>query len=369
MKLKETDYPLRGLVIYNNHIKNLLDIESVFKMKITIYDVAKKAGVSTATVSKIINNKGSISEKTKQKVLEVMEELQYQPSMIASALKGKSTYTIGLLIPDLSNPIFAEYAKYIEERGQELGFSVIMCNTDANPDKEQKYITLLKQKQVDGIIVAARFRNVTLLKNLIKEKFPLAIIAKDLPTLPIDSVTVDDFLGGYQVTEYLLSLGHKKIGVIAEGDKSSEERIKGYIQALLDVGIQPAEELIMICDHPTREYAKKYAGILLDKEKDMSAIFGCNDLLAIGAMQAARERGLRIPDDLSVIGFDNTDLSTIVIPSLTTVQQPLRDIGHHVVDLLTEQINGTSRTTHRVVLLPELVIRQTTKQVENITIE
>jgi DNA-binding LacI/PurR family transcriptional regulator len=168
-------------------------------MKITIYDVAKKAGVSTATVSKIINNTGSISEKTKLKVQKVMDQLQYQPSIIASALKGKSTHTIGLLITDLSNPIFAEYAKYIAERGQQLGFSVIMCNTDTHPDKEMEYVALLKQKQVDGIIVAARFKNIKLLKELIKEKFPIAVIAQDLPTLPIDSVTVDDYLGGYQV--------------------------------------------------------------------------------------------------------------------------------------------------------------------------
>ncbi|GKU82718.1 LacI family DNA-binding transcriptional regulator [Niallia sp. NCCP-28] len=334
-------------------------------MKITIYDVAKKAGVSTATVSKIINNKGSISEKTKLKVQKVMDELQYQPSMIASALKGKSTYTIGLLIPDLSNPIFAEYAKYIEERGQELGFSLMICNTDANPDKELKYISLLKQKQVDGIIVAARFKNIKLLRDLIKEGFPLALIARDLPALPIDSVTVDDYLGGYQVTEYLLSLGHKNIGVVAEGDRSSKERIKGYQQALIDAGLTIDKNLTVVCDHPTREYAKFHAGSLLDLEKRPSAIFGCNDSLAIGVMQAAHERGLIIPNDLSVIGFDNTELSQVVVPSLSTVQQPLKDIGHHVVDLLTRKIEGKSKMTHRVVLLPDIIIRQSTMQIEN----
>lgn len=335
-------------------------------MKITIYDVAKKAGVSTATVSKIINNTGSISEKTKLKVQKVMDELQYQPSMIASALKRKSTHTIGLLIPDLSNPIFAEYAKYIEERGQELGFSVIMCNTDSDPDKELRYISLLKQKQVDGIIVAARFKNLKLLKELIKEKFPLALIAQDLPALPIDSVTVDDYLGGYQVTEYLLSLGHRNIGVVAEGDKSSKERIRGYQQALIDAGLTADENLIVVCDQPTREYARLNAERLLDLEKRPSAIFGCNDLLAIGVMQAAHDRGLVIPNDLSIIGFDNTELSEVVVPSLTTVQQPLKDIGHHVVDLLTQKIEGKSKTTHRVVLLPDLVIRQSTAQVEKV---
>jgi DNA-binding LacI/PurR family transcriptional regulator len=338
----------------------------VIKMKVTIYDVAKKAGVSTATVSKIINNKGSISEKTRLKVLEVMDQLQYKPNMIASALKGKSTHTIGLLIPDLSNPIFAEYAKYIEERAQELGFSVIICNTDTNPDRERKYITLLKQKQVDGIIIVARFKNIKLLKELIKEKFPLATIAQDLPTLPIDSVTVDDYLGGYQVTDYLLSLGHRKIAIIAERDRSSQERIKGYRQALVDTGLKIDEDLIVVCDQATRECARINTLGLLDKEKRLSAIFGCNDLLAVGVMQAARERGLTIPKDLSVIGFDNTHLSEIVSPSLTTVQQPLRDIGYHVVDLLTQKIEGNSRAIQRIVLLPELVIRQSTTQMKNI---
>lgn len=341
-------------------------MKECLKMSITIYDVAKKAGVSTATVSKIINNTGSISERTKKKVQAVMKELQYQPSLIATALNGKCTYTIGLLIPDLANPIFAEYARCIEDRAQELGFNIIMCSTDTDIEREAKYVSLLKQKCVDGFIIAAKFENVKLLKDLIKnDKIPVALIAaQDVSELPVDSVTVDDYLGGYQVTEYLLSLGHKRIGFIAEEARSSKERIRGYKQAIIEAGVEYDESLILVCKpKPTMGYAEVAAKKLLELPGRPTAIFGANDSLAIGAIWAARKHGLTIPKDLSVIGFDNTVMSQIMEPPLSTVQQPIQEIGRQVVDLLTQKIERKRKLTQRVVLLPELVIRQSTMKI------
>ncbi|MFC4767118.1 LacI family DNA-binding transcriptional regulator [Effusibacillus consociatus] len=332
-------------------------------MKPTIYDVAKAAGVSIATVSKVINNTGRISEETKKKVLDVMEELRYQPSVVASALTGKRTYTIGLLIPDLANPFFAEIARSVEDRGQELGFSVVMCSTDNDSKKEAKYISLLKQKSVDGIVLAAGFQNDTVLKELVQEKFPLALIAREIPELAIDSVVLDDFLGGYQVTEHLLSLGHRRIAVLAEKARSSKERIRGYRHALQNAGIEFDQSLILASE-ATVEKGYRNTVQLLDSSDPPTAIFATNDLLAIGVIQAGRERGIGVPDDLSVVGFDNTILAAIVDPPLTTVAQPIHEMGRQVMDILIQRIEDEKKMKQRVVLLPELVIRKSTKPLQ-----
>jgi len=331
-------------------------------MKPTIYDVAREAGVSIATVSKVINETGRISDKTRNKVLQIMRKLDYQPSVVASALTGKSTYTIGLLIPDLANPFFAEVARSVEDRGHELGFNLVMCSTDNNPQKEAQYISLLKQKRVDGIIVATGMSNDALLKDLVKQEMPLALIARDLPALAVDSVLVDDFIGGYQAASHLTGLGHRRIAIIAEDLSlmSSKERIRGYRHALEEANLPYDESLVLVSDF-TVEGGKRCTKQLLDLPEPPTAIFACNDLLAIGAVQAAREQGLRIPDDLSVVGFDNTILATIIDPPLTTVAQPIRDMGRQVMDLLVQEVRGQKTLKQRIVLLPQLVVRQSTR--------
>jgi DNA-binding LacI/PurR family transcriptional regulator len=329
-------------------------------MKPTIYDVANKAGVSIATVSKVINNTGRIGEKTRQRVLTIMQELKYQPSVVASALSGKKTFTIGLLIPDLANPFFSEIARSIEDRGHELGFSVVMCSTDNNSEKEAKYISLLKQKSVDGFILASGFKNDEILKEIVKEKIPIALVSLDIPALAVDSVTIDDFMGGYQATSHLIALGHREIAVIAEDSRSSKERIRGYRHVLEEHRLTFDDSMILISDF-TVEDGRRLSGQILDSKEPPSAIFACNDLLAMGTIQAARERGIKIPDELSVVGFDNTILSTATDPPLTTVAQPTHDMGRQVVDMLTEEIAAQKKVKQKVVLLPELIIRNSTK--------
>jgi LacI family transcriptional regulator len=330
-------------------------------MKSTIYDVARKAGVSTTTVSKIINNTGRISDKTKQRVLKIMEELNFQPNVLASAMKGKSTYSIAFLIPDIDNPIYTKYLKHIENHAQDLGYNIVMCSTENDPDKEARHISSMRQKRVDGFIIASKFSNVALLEELIAEGFPVSLFAHERTELSVDSVTVDDYVGGYLATKHLLSLGHKKIGVIADAEEafSSRERISGYRQALTEEGIQVDESLVLYSDE-TIEGAAVQAGKLLDRTARPTAIFGYNDLSAIGAMIAAKERGLRIPDELSVIGFDNTSLCDIVEPRLTSIDMPVEELGRKVMDLLVGKIEGTEKAKQRIRLLPTLVTRQST---------
>lgn len=328
-------------------------------MKPTIYDIAKLAGVSTATVSKVFNHSGRISVKTKERIMEISNQLNYQPSMVASALTGKKTFTIGLLIPDLVNPFFAELSRNIEDRAHELGFNLVICNTDNDMNKEIKYIQLLRQKSVDGIVVATGVSNDELLKELVNQRVPIALVARDMSMLAVSAVLVDDFAGGYNAASYLVRLGHKRIATIAESLNvtSSKDRVRGYRHALTEAGLLYDEKLVQISDFSV-EGGKKTAGILLDQAKRPTAIFACNDLLAIGAIQAAKERKIRVPEQLSIVGFDNTILATITDPPLTTIAQPIQAMGQQVIDLITQEINSKKTVKQRIVLLPELTIRE-----------
>jgi LacI family transcriptional regulator len=332
------------------------------KMKPTIYDIAREAGVSATTVSKVINNKGRISEKTKAKIMKIMEDLHYQPSVLASAMKGKNTFTIGIIIPDMNNPVYSEYLKLIEAYGRELGFSILICNTNNDPEKEEEQVTLFRQRQVDGFIIASKFKNDKVLKELINKNFPIVLFALERPELSIDCVTIDDFLGGYKVTEYLLSLGHRQIGVMTEDAVSSLERVKGYKQALSNADVEYSEKLIYQSE-TIIERAVEQAGKLLDNQDRPTAIFGCNDVLAIGTIMAAKQRGIKIPNELSVIGFDNTFMCKIVEPQLSSVAAPLGEMGRKAMDLLISKIDKTNNLKQRIKMLPDLVIRETTARV------
>ncbi|MEC2057690.1 LacI family DNA-binding transcriptional regulator [Peribacillus psychrosaccharolyticus] len=333
-------------------------------MKPTIYDIAREAEVSATTVSKVINNTGRISVQTKKKILKIMEDLHYQPNMLASAMKGKKTYTIGMLIPNMDNPIYSEYLKFIESYGRELGFSIVMCNTSEDPEKEAKHITLLRKKSVDGFIITSKFKNEEVLKGLIDDKIPLVLFAYERPEHNIDCVVVDDYHGGFKVTEYLLSLGHRRIGVIAEDALSSVERVRGYQQALINANVEFHEDLIFL-SHSTIDEAKVQAGKLLDKQERPTAIFGCNDMLAVGTLMAAKNRGIAIPKELSVIGFDNTYMCKIVEPQLSSVAMPLQEMGKQTLDLLIQEIENVNNLKHRILMRPNLVIRDSTAELRS----
>ncbi|MCJ8008192.1 LacI family DNA-binding transcriptional regulator [Lederbergia wuyishanensis] len=328
-------------------------------MKATIYDVAKAAGVSIATVSKVINNTGNMRDTTRQKVKETMEKLNYQPSLMASALTGKGTETLGLLVPDISNPFFSEIAKTIEDRAHESGMSVIICSTDENTEKEKKYVELLQRKQVDGMIVASSFHNIEILKGVVDRKIPLVMLTQDDAGLGVTSISVDDFKGGYEATSHLLSEGHRDIVIIAEYAKSSKHRIYGYLEAHEEHGIKTSEENI-IRTVASIENGRECLRKIVEKGKVPTGIFACNDLIAVGVIQEANEMGLNIPEDLSIVGFDNTILATTTVPGLTTIAQPITEMGKRVVDVIISEIKDKNQKKEHVLFKPQLIIRGTT---------
>lgn len=329
------------------------------EMKPTIYDVANEAGVSISTVSKVLNNTGSIAEKTRKRVKETMLELNYQPSVVASA--RKRIQNIGLLIPNIANPFMAEIARGVENNLRKFGFNLMICSTDNDLKNEIEYISILKQKYLDGIIIATGLQEDKAIKELLKAEIPIALLSRDVSSLAVDEVLVDDFLGGFEATKYLISLGHQKIAMITEDTNIStiKARVEGYKQALEESGIEYDESLV-ITNNSSLDEGKQSTRELLNLPSPPTAIFASTEFLAIGAIQGARELNVQVPQELSIIGFDDTILSTICDPALTTIAQPIHEMSKKVVELLIAEIKNPKETKQRVVLSPKLVIREST---------
>lgn len=331
-------------------------------MKPTIYDVANEAGVSISTVSKVLNNTGSIAEKTRKRVRETMRELNYQPSVVASV--KKRIQTIGLLIPNIANPFMAEIARGIENHVKQYGFSLMICSTDNNLKNEIEYISILKQKYVDGVIIATGLKENKAIKELLKAEIPVALLSRDVSSLAVDTVLVDDFLGGYQATEHLISLGHEKIAIITEDINfpTIQARVEGYKKALEEAGLEYDESLVF-SNNISVDEGNQSTRELLTSTSPPTAIFASTEFLAIGAIQGARELAVKVPEELSIIGFDNTVLSTICDPPLTTIAQPIQEMSEKVVELLVAEIENPKETKQRVVLSPRLVVRKSTSHI------
>src|SRR5699024_96456 len=328
--------------------------------------VAEKAGVSIATVSKVINNTGNMRESTRGKVKKVMEQLNYQPNIMASALMGKGTKTIGLLINDISNPIFSELSRIIEDRSHEKGYSVIICNTDDDVEKELKYLEVLHNKRVDGLIVGSSFKDKSKLNEMINLNVPLVILTHMDEEVNASKVAVDDYKGGFIATEHLLENGHRSIAIIAELADSSSKRIKGYLGALESWGINHDPMLMKRISASVENGMNQFLELYKEHvENPPTAVFTSNDQIAIGVLLAAKKLNLSIPTDLSVIGFDDTILAKTAQPSLSTVAQPIAGMGKEVVDMLIDEIETGDRSVKKIIHDPTLIIRETTKVTSN----
>jgi DNA-binding LacI/PurR family transcriptional regulator len=331
-------------------------------LKATIYDVAREAGVSIAAVSQVINGKGKISEERRNQIMLVMERLHYQPSYIAAALTGKKTYTLGLLVPDISNPFFAEIARSVENQGDSRGYSLVICSTDNKDERLERYLSLLQQKSVDGMIIGTGIKKKEMLDRMLERSVPIVMIARELPEIDVQTVVVDDFAGGVLAAKHLLGLGHSRMSVLAEAPQvsSSRERIRGFRQALAEAGLELPEERVRESSEDLVKDGKCRAMELLSHKERPTAIFCCNDLLAVGALQAAKQLQIGVPSELSIVGFDNTILASVTDPPLTTVAQPMELMGTIAVDLVIGQLNKEPAVQQRKVLSPELIIRQST---------
>jgi LacI family transcriptional regulator len=319
-----------------------------------IKDVAEKAGVSITTVSHVINETRYVSDDLKSRVLKTMEALNYRPNTLARSLRSGRSRTIGLVIPDISNLFFADISRKIEDKGFEYGYSVILCNTDDDFEKESRYIDVLLEKQVDGIIFISAGTSKQNSLNKMGMGIPIVIADRDIPSLTSDVVLIDNHEGGYKATIYLISLNHKRIACITGPSlmTPSALRVEGYKHALIESGIKIDDSLICQGDfrYESGEYCMRN---LLNLSNPPTAVFVCNDMMALGAFRAIHESGKKIPEDISIIGFDNIPLSQTSYPTLTTMAQPTEDMANMAVDILVDRIRIKQEMKHNHDVEPE----------------
>lgn len=327
----------------------------------TMRDVAERAGVSVTTVSHVINDTRPVSDELRRRVLASMANLGYQPNRLARSLRRGQTHTIGMIIPDSANPFFAEMARGVEDTSFENGYSVILCNSDGDLNKELLYTNVLTEKRVDGILFVAAGLSTDRIRDLQTQRTPLVVVDRDLPDAAVDSVLTDNAQGGWLAARHLIDLGHRRIACITGPSDvtPSAERVTGYRQAMKKAGIPVDESLVVKGDF---QYDSAYrASIQLLQIKDPpTAIFACNDLMAVAVMSAALAEGRQVPGDLSVVGFDDVRLAAFANPPLTTIAQPKYEMGVVAATMLLERMRDLEMPAHRRVFETNLVTRRST---------
>lgn len=320
------------------------------------------AGVSSATVSYVVNNGPRVvSPETRARVQEAIQKLGYRPNAVARNLRRQRTTTLGLILPDAQNPFFAQVAQGIEQVALENGYVVIQCHSDFSKERELKFSETLYVERAAGVLWFPTSSDGEPARRFAENQVPLVLIDRLIPGFDLPSVVADNFRGAYLATQHLIDCGHTLIGCIARpSDLShSQQRIQGYLQALRDHGL-PTDENLIVRSGYRPEAGRIAAQELLQRSPRPSAIFAYNDFMAIGALRAAFEKGLRVPDDLAVVGFDNIPQAALTCPALTSVSAPKAELGKHAARLLLDLIRGQAVEQPHIVLGVELVVRETT---------
>ncbi|RSK28199.1 catabolite control protein A [Bacillus sp. HMF5848] len=332
-------------------------------MNITIYDVAREANVSMATVSRVVNGNPNVKPTTRKKVQDAIERLGYRPNAVARGLASKKTTTVGVIIPDISSIFFAELARGIEDIATMYKYNIILSNSDQNKDKELHLLNTMLGKQVDGIIFMGGHITPEHVAEFEKSPVPIVISASMEESNTIPSVNIDYAQAAEDVVTYLIEKGHTKIGYVAGplADSINEKlKFAGYKAALDKAGVHLDESLVIEGDY-THDSGIEAIENLLNGDTVPTVVFAANDEMALGVIHGAQDQNYIIPDQLEVIGFDNTRLATMVRPQLTTVVQPMYDIGAVSMRLLTKYMNKEQVEDHCVVLPHRIEFRHSTK--------
>ena len=334
-------------------------------MTVTIYDVAREAGVSMATVSRVVNNNPNVKPQTRKKVFEAIERLGYRPNAVARGLASKKTTTVGVVIPDISNAIFAEVARGIEDIANMYHYNIILCNADKRKEKEIRVINTLLEKQVDGLLFMGGVVTDEHMQAFQTATVPIVLCGTNEEGNTMAAVDIDHQQAAHDAVKLLIDKGHRRIGMISgnlQDPNNGFSRYNGYKNALEEAGVAFDESLVRIGNHRYESgiEAMKY---FLELPERPTAIFSATDEMAIGAIHAAQDAGLAIPGDISVISVDNSRMASMVRPLLTTVAQPMYDIGAVSMRLLTKLMNKENVEKGKVTLMHEVIQRQSVAEV------
>lgn len=330
---------------------------------VSIYDVARVAAVSIATVSRTLNGSGLVAEATRARVLDAAQALGYEPNSIARSLVTRATQTIGLLLPDIMNPFFPELVRGVQLLAAERSYTLLLAQTGGDPETERRYLDLLRGKAIDGVLVVGLAMRRERLARFAASGIPLVSLDRDVDLPGTVMVHLDNRVGARRAIEHLLSLGHRAIAHIAGPSalKVSRARTRGYADALRTAGVARRPELSVEADF-TEDGGRQACLRLLDAGTAFSAVFAANDLMAIGALAALKERGVAVPADVSIVGFDDIHLAAYTSPTLTTVRQPTYDMARCATQILIDAIQGQARPSgeRQVLFQGELRVRQST---------
>ena len=330
-------------------------------MPITLKDVAEHAGVSAMTVSRVVNGREGVDVETQRRVEDAIEALDYVPNRIARGLISQKTQTIGLIVPDVVNPFFSPVVRGAETAARKAGFRVLLCNSEGDLRLEREYVEDLVSHRVEGLLLApANDGSRHCVFPLLRRNFPLVLLDRALPDLDCDLIVSDSAAGARKMVEHLVTLGHREIAHLTDADDTStgRERLRGYREALETAGIAYREDLVL---RTTVDQMGGYraAQQVLSFDRLPTAIFTVNNMTAVGAMQALRERGMSVPEDMALVCFDDVEHLAVVAPFLTVLDQPGEMMARVAAQLLLERIAGTAGKQGRTVTFPgALIVRE-----------
>jgi LacI family transcriptional regulator len=326
----------------------------------TINDVAKRAGVSTMTVSRVINNSSYVSQETRERVEQAVAELGYVPNALARSLHFKESKTIALVLTDITNPFFTTVARGVEDIASEQGYSVIFCNTDESQSEETRYVNILLQNQIGGVLLVPASGVETTVSLLQARGTPVVVLDRRVSEVCVDTVRCDSEQGAYDLIQHLLGLGHRNIAVLCGPQivSTAIDRVAGCYRALADSGLD-ASAAHVYYDHFTQESGYQMTRQALATQPRPTALFATNNFIAIGAFGALRDAGLRVPDDISVVAFDDLPPALVIDPFLTVAAQPAYEMGQKAAELLLAHLTDKTPAEPQEIVLPtQMIVRR-----------
>ena len=335
------------------------------KPRVTLRDIARHVGVHPSTVSRVLNpaTRKMVTEEIAEKVTRASAELGYRPNVFAQSLKTNRSFTIGVMVPDLTNAAFALIIKGIDNVLEESGYSVIVANTDNSAERAKRNLDKFRERQVDGLVIATASRQDELVADCRAEATPFVLTVRSTTDIGVSSVVSDEIMGGIMIISHLAQLGHKDIAYVAGPQFLSTgfERYQGYLQGLAQVGLKANSDLFAEGEAFTEEAGRRAASKILATRQKFTAIVAGNDLMALGCYDELMAKGLKCPEDVSVVGFDDMPFAGHFNPPLTTVHTPLLDIGAEAARILLEQIEEADLPPRTQKLRPELIVRASTE--------
>lgn len=329
----------------------------------SLQQVAARAHVSIATVSRVLNHSDKVVPETRAAVEKALRELGYRPSRVARRLRMKDgrAHLVGLIIPDIQNPFYAEIARGVEDTAYANNYALLLCNSDESLEKERFYLEVMRDESVDGLVLPPFSETDEAVMEMVRIGMPVVCVDRSLAKAKTDLVEVDNYHGALEAVNHLLDKGHKHIGLI-EGRtqvSTSRERRRGYLDALAARGVAARKELMRAGDFK-QESGRVLANELLGLKRPPTALFVLNNLMTVGALAALHQRGVRVPQDVAVVGFDDLPWAEALDPPPTVVRQPAYEVGVQAMELLLKRISEPTRPAATVRLVPELVVRKST---------